>query len=337
MSDRITATGTKPLVSIGLPVYNGSNYIDLALQTILNQSLIDFELIITDNASTDDTETICRGYAARDPRIRYYRNEKNLGAGGNFNRCFELATGKYFKWAAHDDTLAPTYLERCVALLEANPDAVLCQSLVRLIDANGNSVGIYDSELKGADSASPSERFAALVISTHWCTETFGLIRTEALAQTRLIAPYFASDRALCAELALLGRCLQVPEPLFMNRDHPDRCVRAAYPDRRTVRYWYLPGAGKPRLVDLCPMWSLYAEYWRMVARHVPDRGERLRCYGHLVRWLTVYWNAVRLLLEPVSALDPRVLAVATQIKHRVFGAAPVALVSDSGRRLRHR
>jgi glycosyltransferase involved in cell wall biosynthesis len=327
----------RPLVSIGLPVFNGSNYIVRAVESLLGQTFADFELIITDNASTDDTEAICRRYAARDRRIRYYRNDANIGAGANFNRCFELASAKYFKWAAHDDMLAPTYLERCVAALEANPDAVLCQSLVRLIDADGNSVGVYDSELKGADSASPSERFAALVISTHWCTETFGLIRTEALARTRLIAPYYASDRALCAELALLGRCLQVPEPLFMNRDHPDRCVRAAYPDRRSVRRWYLPGAAKPSLVDLCPMWSLYAEYWRMVQRHVPDRWERIRCYRHLLRWLVVYWNAARLLLEPVSALDPRVLALATNIKHRVFGVARVALVSDSGERLRHR
>jgi glycosyltransferase involved in cell wall biosynthesis len=327
----------RALVSIGLPVFNGSNYIDVAIESILRQTLSDFELIISDNASTDGTEEICRRYAARDARVRYYRNASNIGASANFNRCFELASAKYFKWAAHDDTMAPTYLERCVAALETSPDAVLCQSLVRLIDANGNSVGTYDSELNGADSASPSQRFAALVISTHWCTETFGLIRAEALAKTRLIAPYFASDRALCAELALLGRCLQVHEPLFMNRDHPDRCVRAAYPDRRSVRRWYLPGAAKASLVDLCPMWSLYAEYWRMVQRHVPDRWERIRCYGHLLRWLVVYWNAVRLLLEPVSALDPRVLEVATTIKHRLFGAARVALMSDRGEQLRHR
>jgi glycosyltransferase involved in cell wall biosynthesis len=326
-----------PLVSVGLPVFNGSNYLELAIESIRRQTLTDFELIISDNASTDDTEAICRRHAADDARIRYYRNASNIGASANFNRSFTLASGEYFKWAAHDDTLAPTYLERCVALLEANPDAVLCQSLVRLIDADGKSVGVYDSELQRADSASPSERFAALVISAHWCTESFGLIRSEALARTRLIAPYFASDRALCAELALLGRCLQVPEPLFMNRDHPDRCVRTAYPDRRTVRYWYAPGAARPSLVDLCPMWSLYAEYWHMVRRHVAERSERLRCYGHLIHWLLVYWNAVRLLLEPVSALDPRVLALATDIKHRLFGAARVALVSDSGERLRHR
>jgi glycosyltransferase involved in cell wall biosynthesis len=327
----------RALVSIGLPVFNGSNYIEVAIESILGQTLTDFELIISDNASTDDTEEICRRYAAQDARIRYHRNVSNIGASANFNRCFELASAKYFKWAAHDDVIEPTYLERCVAALESNPDAVLCQSLVRLIDADGNSVGIYDSELRGADSASTSRRFAALVISTHWCTETFGLIRAEALAKTRLIGHYFASDRALCAELALLGRCLQVPEPLFSNRDHPDRCVRAAYPDRRSVRYWYLPGAARPSLAELCPMWLLYAEYWRMVRRHVPERRERIRCYGHLLRWLVVYWNALRLLLEPVSAVDPRILAFAADIKHRLFGAARVALVSDSGRRLRHR
>src|ERR1035438_9843576 len=92
-----------PRVSIGLPVYNGENYLDPALNSILRQDYSDLELIISDNASTDATGNICREYAAKDPRIRYYRNETNIGASANFNCLVKLARGEYFKWAAHDD------------------------------------------------------------------------------------------------------------------------------------------------------------------------------------------------------------------------------------------
>ena len=114
-----------PRVTIGLPVYNGQNYLVETLESLLAQTYTDFELVISDNASTDRTEAICRQYAAGDARIRYYRNDENIGASANYNRAFELGRGEYFKWAAHDDLLAPTYLERCVEVLDANPDVVL--------------------------------------------------------------------------------------------------------------------------------------------------------------------------------------------------------------------
>src|SRR6185436_17133561 len=98
-----------PLLSIGLPVYNGQKFITNAVDAILAQTFADLELIICDNCSTDQTEAICRAYAAHDSRVHYYRNEQNIGATNNFNRTFSLATGKYFKWATHDDIIQPTY------------------------------------------------------------------------------------------------------------------------------------------------------------------------------------------------------------------------------------
>ena len=103
-------TADRPRVSIGLPVYNGENFLEFALDSILGQTFQDFELIISDNASTDATESICRRYAAKDSRIRYYRNPNNQGAAQNYNRVFALARGEYFKWAAHDDVCKPNYL-----------------------------------------------------------------------------------------------------------------------------------------------------------------------------------------------------------------------------------
>jgi glycosyltransferase involved in cell wall biosynthesis len=124
-----------PRVSIGLPVYNGENYLAETLDSILAQTFTDFEVIISDNASTDRTETICRQYAAQDRRIRYLRNTSNLGAAKNYNRVFELSQGEYFKWNGHDDPLAPVFLERCVAVLDRHPGVVLCFARNRSMSA----------------------------------------------------------------------------------------------------------------------------------------------------------------------------------------------------------
>jgi glycosyltransferase involved in cell wall biosynthesis len=108
---------TNPKVTIGVPVYNGEKYLAAALDTLLAQSFEDFELIISDNASTDCTEEIARAYAARDGRVRYERSGANRGCAWNHNRVFALARGRYFRWAAHDDLCAPTLLARTVELL----------------------------------------------------------------------------------------------------------------------------------------------------------------------------------------------------------------------------
>src|SRR5246127_6023313 len=120
-----------PLVSVGLFVYNGERFIEEALQSILKQTFTDFELIISDNASTDRTGEIVKAYAERDNRIRYYRNEKNIGAGWNARRVYELATGKYFKWATADDFLEPDLLRRCVEILESDPGCVAAYTRTR--------------------------------------------------------------------------------------------------------------------------------------------------------------------------------------------------------------
>src|SRR5581483_7973034 len=119
---------TNPKVSIGLPVYNGENYLAQAIECLLAQTFSDIELIISDNASTDGTEAIARDFAARDRRVRYVRQPLNRGAGWNFSETFRLAQGEYFKWAAHDDLCAPTFIERCVKVLDVDRELVLCFS-----------------------------------------------------------------------------------------------------------------------------------------------------------------------------------------------------------------
>ena len=292
-----------PRLSIGLPVFNGEKFVSDAIGSILGQTYRDFELIISDNASTDKTEVICREYAASDPRIRYYRNDRNLGAAVNFNRTFELASGEYFKWAAHDDMLAPEYLERCVAALDAHPDAVLCQTLVHQIGERGEFRLIFDSSAPGADSSRPSERFAASVLTFHYALDIFGVIRAEALSKTRLHLPYAGSDKVLLAELALQSPFVYVKQPLFLHRDHPGRFVHRALKNRDETLVWY--GADRSAK-QVWSWWLRYRGLFGIVARRVADPRERLRCYGHLLRWLTRDRNFRGLVGDVLWALDPR-------------------------------
>jgi glycosyltransferase involved in cell wall biosynthesis len=309
-----------PKVSIGLPVYNGERYLRAALDSILGQTYRDFELIICDNASTDATAAICAEYAARDPRIRYTRHEQNIGATANFNRAFELARGVYFKWAAHDDLLEPTWLEKCVAMLDQTPDAVLCQSLVKLIDDAGECLEEYDHTAFGTDSPRPSVRFAAR-LRPHDCQEIFALIRAEMLRRTDLMGYHIGGDRTLLIELALMGRFVLVPEFLFLNREHPHRYKRQhRYPS--TALAWFMPGGRRPGAFSGWRMlrnWVLYGASLRAVHRRVDRPVERLRCYGKLLASLRFRERWQYLPFEPLLLLDPTLVARVKRIKRAVL------------------
>jgi glycosyltransferase involved in cell wall biosynthesis len=311
--------GAAPRVSVGLPVYNGEPYLAAAVDSILGQTWTDLELIVCDNASTDGTERLCREVAARDPRLRYYRNPSNLGAAPNYRRTFELARGELFKWAAHDDLIRPRFVEACVAALDADPGAVLCMPGTVVIDDRGRERMVYDSGLVDASDADPARRFAALILNRHWCTEIFGLVRAEALRRALPYRPYNASDRVLLAELALIGRFRRIDEPMFLNRDHPGRYSRAVYPDVRKALAWNESGRRRRFFLQT---WTVLAAYAEMIGRLVPDGPTRRRCYARLGTWLVTHWNWLRLLLDPVRAIDPRVFDLASRVKRRVFGGA---------------
>jgi glycosyltransferase involved in cell wall biosynthesis len=308
----------KPRVSIGLPVFNGESYVGQAIGSILGQTFRELELVICDNASTDRTQEICRHYAAVDSRVHYHRNACNIGASANFNRTFALASGSYFKWAAHDDVLAPEFVELCLAALERQPDAVLAQSLVRIIDANGNTVSTHDNELQRAASPRSSVRFASLIRTPRPCWEVFGLIRRNALAATSLIDTYAYSDVTLCAELSLLGRFLLVPQPLFMNRDHAARFCQAALTDRTASwQWWCMRDHRTARFIDLCPTWLIQANHLRTIRRHISDPRERLRLYLTLLRHVFSRHAMSRLMIEPITAASPRIHAAGRWAKRR--------------------
>ena len=282
-------------------MFNGQRYLCRAVNSILQQTFSDFDLLICDNASVDATEEIARNYARADERIRYYRHTKNVGPNLNFSHGVDMVTGEYFKWAAHDDELAPDFLQTCITPLDNNPQAVLCQSLVSIIDERGAQLAVYDSALRHADSPRQPARFASLVLRPHVCTDLFGVIRRNALTKTkRLKGNYHGCDRALLAELSLIGPFEKVNKPLFKSREHKQRYVRSVLPSQRTT-FHITAETHKTELSRLL----LHSDYRRAVGKHGRGVAQRLRCYWHLACWWFVAWNSLRVGVELVSRIYP--------------------------------
>ncbi|RIK81666.1 hypothetical protein DCC62_01635 [candidate division KSB1 bacterium] len=271
-----------PKVSIGLPVYNGEKYIREALNSLLAQTFADFDLIISDNASTDNTAWICREYAAKDKRIIFHQNKKNIGGSPNYNLVFELSKKtKYFMWSAHDDVYAPEYLERCVQILDNNPAIVLCYAMTRYIDKNGDYLPRKELELK-LNSPCYHCRFRDLIRMDHMMEPSAGLIRTNVLEKTPLEGPYADCDRVLLAEISLYGPFHRIPEFLFFRREHPGQSTKV-FISRQERTLWFHPnGAGK----IVFPHFRQLKEYLSSIRRAPLNWRQRLQCYTLMIEWL---------------------------------------------------
>lgn len=305
----------RPQTTLALPVFNGENYIRRALESALAQTYSDFELIIVDNASTDATPDICQEYVARDSRIRYLQNESNIGINANFDRCVELAAGQYFCWLAHDDEMKPDYLGRCSRILDDRPDVVLVHSLVQIIDEQGAKISIYDSGLDGAEAERPSDRLRALTHVRHTCTAMFGLYRLDALRRTRILSPnHHAADRSMLAEISLIGKIVQIHEPLFHNREHSNRYVRRVKPSER-AQFHQRNDSKKIEVSQL----MLMQDYRLAVDKHVVDPVEKRRCKRVLRSWWFTEWNIVRLLVELSSLHAPWIYDFAKWTSDRII------------------
>ena len=244
--------GKSPKISIGVPVYNGENYLAEALESLLAQTFTDFEIIICDNASTDGTEQICKDFEKRDERICYFRNECNLGFTANFNKAFERSkAAPYFKWMAHDDKIAPDFLGECLKVMEEHEDIVACQARERIIDENGDEfsyderTGLFTRQdgrqtVKAepptiANQEAPYERVQDLLRNSQRYYHIFGLIRADALKKTALFRPYYEADGALLVELALQGKFHTLGSRLHYKREHPDTSYEQT-PEERARR-----------------------------------------------------------------------------------------------------
>jgi glycosyltransferase involved in cell wall biosynthesis len=285
-----------PLVSIGLPVYNGSKYIKEAIESILAQTFEDFELVIVDNCSTDDTYQICQSYRS-DSRVRVLRNEKNLGAARNANRCVDEARGTYFKWAHYDDLIAPTFLERCVEILESDPEVVLAFASGEYhLTQDGQKVRHKNWKDYRLEATDPSVRFEKFLRQCYPQIGSFeyhfGVLRTEALRRTPLMQGYASADITLFGELALRGKWKRVEEPLFFYRHHDAQ----SHHMEDKMLWWDPRNEAKFQLV--CWRWT--RDYLTAIRRVEMSLAERTRCLWVLNRrFVRHVWAA--LLLEPLS------------------------------------
>ena len=293
-------------------MYNGERYLEDALHSILNQTFRDFELIISDNASTDRTGGISQDYARRDSRIRYYRCEKNMGAGWNARRVCELATGKYFKWAAADDMLEPEFLRRCVEALESDPTCVVAYPKTRVVDENGNFIGNYVTPME-TNSNDPVTRFQGMLLISSCCYQIFGVMRMSALRQVPPQGSYVNADGVLLARMSLLGQFREIPEHLFISRRHSGQSaatlpVRLRQPRRfrLTNRYSTLPSPewwdpAKTRAVTF-PEFRRSLEYFLSIYRAPLGAGQKLRCYCMWSFWMR--WQFLGMVKDLLVAAD---------------------------------
>lgn len=242
-------------LTIGMPAYNSSATIELAIESLLAQTFEDFELVISDNASADRTCEIVERYAAVDRRVRLVRQPSNIGANFNYAFVARQAKGEYFKWASSNDWCAPAMLERCVSLLDQSPDASLAHTYTRLFSQTIDDATDYVNSLSLLE-AEPSARFVRLVQTMRLNNAMNGVMRVSALREAGDVRPHFGGDNVLMGRLALLGKFLEVPEYLFyrqMNEatatalrsleeftkhHYPTRTVRALFQNWKLQAEW---------------------------------------------------------------------------------------------------
>ena len=288
------------MVTFGLPVFNGEQFLEDAIASLRNQTYDDFEIIISDNASTDRTREISQRLASEDDRIRYIRQTHNLGAAPNFNSIVAEARGKYFKWMASDDLIDPRFLECCVPLLENDPDCVLACSDVLEIDPDETVLNRVPPT-EGATSRNTVERFGARLPMRH-CYEVFGLYRTSVLRKTGLIPGASHGDGVLLCEMALHGPFCTSPDALISIRKHEGQSTNL-HKDRVAYAEWF-DARNKGRTV--LPFTRMYREYARVILRSPAGIAEKARC--------------TRLLWAQIGA---RRDALRRELKRLVRGAVP--------------
>ncbi|MDR4459439.1 MAG: glycosyltransferase family 2 protein [Nitrospirales bacterium] len=274
---------SEPVITVGMPVYNGERYIEEAIRSILGQTFEDFVLIISDNASTDRTEEICRDFTLEDKRIMYLRNQENMGASNNYNRLFRLARSKYFRWFNADDLCSPELHEKCVAVLEGNPDAVLCYGKTCLIDQDGNYSENYDDNLNLQQSTA-YERLSRFFDVVGQTNVIYGLMRTSAVAHTSLMGngSYPAADTNFMAELTLYGKFIEIPEQLFYRRMHFEASSSERGDESKQQLFW----TGNSRSKFTMPTWKKNIAIVKAVHSAPLDKWDK---------WRVQYYNLRRL------------------------------------------
>jgi glycosyltransferase involved in cell wall biosynthesis len=213
-----------PRVSVGMPVYNGAATFERAIAAVLGQTLGDLEVIVSDNASTDTTGEIACRHAARDPRVRYVRQQPALTGYDNFRFVLREARAPYFVWAAADDALRPSLLERACALLDARPDVVCCVPRVDFVNAEGRVTPAAGTRPLLGDIR---DRVRAYLRDPADNSRFYGLYRREALVRAVPEDEFYGVDWAIVLGTLLAGKHDELPEVLLVREaSEPAKYVR---------------------------------------------------------------------------------------------------------------
>jgi glycosyltransferase involved in cell wall biosynthesis len=298
---------SSPLVTIGLPVYNSERYLEQSLQSLLTQTFPDFLLIISDNASTDGTTSICRKYADADSRIKYFRNETNIGNPRNFNRVAELTTTKYLKWSTADDFWKPNFLALALEAMERDSTVALCYPQAMIVDASGNNATPYDDVLDLVQE-DPAVRFLTLVRTIRLAHQHLGLIRMSHLRRTHLLGAHVGSDINLLAELTLYGKFVELPQRLYFRRMHKDSGSWKRGDKEHEARRYHAAGRRSAPMAR----WPRHVFFFRAVARSPLPPKSKLRIYRTLLRGMI--WDRRGLMDEVVD----RARSIVGSVTHRV-------------------
>jgi glycosyltransferase involved in cell wall biosynthesis len=285
------------IISVGMPVYNGEKFIAESIQSILNQTLTEFELIISDNASSDRTEEICRAFVDKDPRIRYYRNAENIGAARNYKRLLDLARGEYFRWSNSDDLIAPQLHASCLDALESNAEAVLSYGKTKLIDERGATIKFYEDNLHLTQRLA-SERLPRYFEQVGLTNVIYGLMRTSAVRQTSVFGDGSlpGADISFMAELVMLGTFIEVPDVMFFRRMHEGASTADREDSNRKQAFWR--GESIPFTL---PTLRQCFRYLRRIWKIDELIAEKLRLSAYILRRLI--WQRSRVVSELIAAL----------------------------------
>lgn len=222
MTATVPAAGAaRPLVSIGVPIYNEEKHLAEALDSVLAQDYENIEIMISDNASTDSTPQICAEYVAKDPRIRYYRNDTNVGSFENFNRLLDFARGEFFMWASGHDLRHPSQVTRCVEVLLEDPSLVLSYTEMIWIDGNGQPLEPMEKGQEYIDTRGLELhllRINVVLWGVRNGHSVHGVFRTQALKKTPVFTHIFSPDLGFLVELAAIGKFAFISDPLLYMR-----------------------------------------------------------------------------------------------------------------------
>ncbi len=294
----------QPRVSVGLPVYNGERYLEESIDSLLGQTYEDFELVISDNASTDRTAEICKRYARQDSRVRYIRQSQNIGLAPNHNFVFRQSRGEFFKWAASDDLYARDLLQRCVTALDEHPDVVVAHAWEAVIDDKGTVTQALEYPLT-TDSPSAPQRLRSFLFGSSGlfdradgrgmlridnngilraCDE-YGVIRTDVMRQISPLASYHHSDRIVVCELLLRGTFHITPDWMYFRREIPDRAYNADPSVRARATVMNPARANRVRHPTARLVGEYFWGYVTAIHRAPLSSRDRRECYRQLALW----------------------------------------------------